>query len=192
MNIEKKRAQKKAILSPEQIKSLEQMCAFRMNQRDIAAILGISETTLQRLLKYSQPAREAADRGRAKGSLKAYSTAFQLATGHEVEKEVVKYNAHRGRYETVKVMEKVPPDSNMLRFWLQTQEGWRRTDKIELSGPGGGPIAIEEMTPEQREKRIDHLLKIRARIQALEDSPVIDVTPKQEVVDGSQATDEEG
>ena len=39
-------------------------------------------------------------------------------------------------------------------FWLKTRAGWRETDRLEHSGPNGGPIEIHDSAREELASRI--------------------------------------
>ena len=49
-------------------------------------------------------------------------------------------------------------DTAAMIFWMKTQAGWREKQAIEYSGPDGGPIQTEDVTPAD---------KVRARIDAI-------------------------
>lgn len=166
-------------LTPEQIKMVEGMAAMRMPSDKIAVILGVSKDTFERMMKRDKELGAAVERGRARGTQKAYSTAFQVATGYTRTYEVDWFNPKTGRWEKRSKTEDVPPDVNMLRFWLKTQEGWRETDRLEITGAGGGAIKVDEMTPAARREKIEHYLKLREKLEAARKliAAARDVTP---------------
>jgi hypothetical protein len=45
-------------------------------------------------------------------------------------------------------------------FWLKTRAGWKELVSHELSGPDGGPIRSEDMTPRDLARRIAFLLAV--------------------------------
>jgi len=167
-------------LTPEQIKMVEGMAAMRMPSDKIAVILGVSKDTFERMMKRDPELGAAVERGRARGTQKVYSTAFQVATGYTRTYEIDWYNPKTARWEKRTKTEDVPPDVNMLRFWLKTQEGWRETDRLEITGAGGGAIKIEELTPAARREKIEHYLKLREKLDAAKKliAAARDVTPE--------------
>lgn len=44
-------------------------------------------------------------------------------------------------------------DTTAMIFWMKTRAGWRETNNLELSGPDGGPIQTEEVSPLERINR---------------------------------------
>lgn len=161
----KKRPTKLSKLTPEQLTMIEGMAQQRLPLHNIAMILGVSDSKLDKMIRENEELRQAIYRGRAVGTQKAYRSAFELATGYTRVHKIRTYNQRTGRWTVRTREEDVPPDPNMLRFWLKTQEGWRETDRIEISGPGGGPVQVEEMSVAEREAHLDKLLKLRERIR---------------------------
>lgn len=52
----------------------------------------------------------------------------------------------------------VAGDTASLIFWLKARAGWREVAKVELSGPGGGPMQVE--TAAVRERIIARLTRL--------------------------------
>lgn len=172
----------KRLLTPQELAQLQVMASIRLPQKTMALILGISEATLERMAKHLPEVREALDKGMATGEAKAYQTAFQLATGYETEVKTKRYDRSLRKWVVETETVKIPPDPHMLRFWLKTQCGWRENIHLELSGPGGGPIPIEEMSPQDRQNRIEKLLRLR-EVLARDVTPV-EVPPGEGEADG--------
>lgn len=168
------------ILTPEQIKSIEAMSAMRIPHEKMAIILGISKETLERMAKRNKEVKDALDKGLARGTNKVFQTAFQMATGYTRTVEVEWYNPKSGRWETRTKREDVPPDVNMLRFWLKTQEGWRETDRLEITGAGGGSLKIEDMTAEARREKLKHYEALERKLASARQliEAARDVTPE--------------
>lgn len=151
-------------LSTEQIAMIERMAASRVPHDVIARILNISRDQFDRLMNRDSALRSAIDRGRALGTDRAYQTAYNMAMGYRREIEY-SYRPRRGaKWKQGFRYEDVPPDANVLKFWLKTQEKWKEVDAIEVSGPGGGPIPVQEMDPAERAARIEYLMRLRQRL----------------------------
>jgi len=129
-------------LSDEDYENVRSLSSYRVPMPVIAQILGISESTLYRMAKADDKLRDSLESGRAIGTANVYQTAFQAATS--------------GKH------------LHFTRFWLQAQEKWTTTERIELKD-GGAEKTVDDMTPAERQERIDKLLDLRAKI--------IDVTP---------------
>ena len=89
------------------------MTGFGLTQAQIAAIVGISEDTLQ---KYYQ---EEIEKGVARANMQVANNLFSIATS-------------KGSGAVAAAI-----------FWMKTRARWRETDRIEVSGPDGGPIQTE-------------------------------------------------
>ena len=123
------------------------LTSFGVPQDEIAGFLGISDDTLR---KYYAPeiARAATDR-----NAKVAAFLFRSASG-----------------ETI-------PDgasySDCLRaamFWLKTRAGWRETQSVELSGPGGGPVETKTSIDASR-LSTDALREVLAAMEAADADP---------------------
>ena len=128
--------------TPDEIKRLRTYGALRMPFKQMAALLNTDADYLVELMKQQPEARNAYDEGRAEASQKVRGTLFQRATG--VKKP-------DGTWD-------VEPSMLALKFWCETQEGFKREEKIEIVGLDGGPVAIASMTPEQRAAEIEKLI----------------------------------
>jgi len=97
------------------LKQVESLAANGLTQEQIAAALGISETTLHQRKRDSADFAAAIKRGKAKG--------IALVTN--------------------KLMESIK-GGNMtgMIFFLKTQAGWRETSVQEITGANGGVIQV--------------------------------------------------
>lgn len=107
-------------LSPDELKVLTNMCMAQMTTRDQAAVLGISETTLERMASDDPLVSDAIARGRSEGMRIAHTWAFKKAfTGQG--------------------------NVDMAKFWLRFKGGWK-PEPTELNlgaSPGGAPAVVE-------------------------------------------------
>ena len=97
------------------LKQVESLAANGLTQEQIAAALGISESTLTKRKRESADFTDAIKRGKAKG--------IALVTN--------------------KLMESIK-GGNMtgMIFFLKTQAGWKETNVQELTGANGDPISL--------------------------------------------------
>lgn len=177
---------RKKNLTDEQIKMIEAMCQYRMPMEQIANIVGVSKDTFEKWARSNRQLKQAIQNGRSKGSAKAYMTAYQVAFGYRTTKKVAEeaevFSEKLGRY-IKKVVEKtvevdVPPNPQMMMFWMKTQEKWREVDRIELTGKDGKPLAVTQLNREQRVQKIEQYLSMYSQIQAAKlklMQPTIDV-----------------
>lgn len=97
------------MLTDAEIAKIEGYSAIRLPNHQIASLIGMSETQLRYEAKRNPVVRRAIDEGRAKASQTIRSTLFSLAVGKKDDK---------GNY-------KIKPDFQSLKFWCQTQEGFK-------------------------------------------------------------------
>jgi hypothetical protein len=138
-------------LEKEQLKS---MSGLGMPKYQMAAILGMSEETLELCLKRDPAGRHAIALGRAVSSHNTRQTAFNQANGYT---RIVYGSDGKPLLNSdgTEVTERVEPDVRMTQFWLKTRE--RFSERIEISGPGGGPIKSQDMTLDERKKKLNRL-----------------------------------
>jgi predicted DNA-binding protein (UPF0251 family) len=146
-------------IGEEELKQIRILSEHGARQETIAALLGISRATYQRMLKKHDKVREASEYGKARGEAKIIKNAFEMAQGKE--------------------------HPWFTKFWLQVNAGWQTEQRIEITGKGGGPIQIQEMSPDERRERINQLLELREKLG------IIDVTPTKEKDDNGSDTDKE-
>jgi hypothetical protein len=142
---------KRRELSKDELDKLFTLSQRRVPMDLIASVLGLSTTWLEELVKKDGAIRNALESGRAAASIKTRGLAFEVACGRPA-----KYDAKGNLIEA-----EIRPDLKMLRFWLQTQEGFSATERVELMGPGGGPIETVEVDQATRRSEIERLRKLR-------------------------------
>jgi hypothetical protein len=125
-------------LTEDEIRRLRQYGALRLPNEHIATLLNISETWLDHLLKRDNAARRALTEGRASASQSVRGTLYQLANGRPAK--IGKERLPDGTVRDVVLEPAIPPDVPSLKFWCETQEGFKRADRLELTGADGGPI----------------------------------------------------
>lgn len=121
------------------------MGMYRMRVEMMAQMLGMSKSTLERALKKKRysAAREALLRGQAVATFDVTKTAYTMAKS--------------GKHPL------------MTRFWLKTQERWRETDRLELTGANGGPVKTTDLTPKERKEKLSKLLNALAHTEEFEE-----------------------
>ena len=130
-------------LTDEEIIKIEAWSAIRIPMESMAALLNMAVSQLENEINRRPEIQQAIASGRAKGKLKPVRTLYERATGREA------YTDEKGKFH-----EAIPVDFQALKFWLQTQEGFKTSDKVEISGPNGAPIETKECTREELEARL--------------------------------------
>lgn len=102
---------------PPPLERVEAMAQRGLSKKQIAAALGIGESTLQRHQKWDAAFSAAIERGKAAGIVALANAGYDLAI--------------------------VGKDGPMIRFLLSTVGGFKSTDRLELTGEDGGPVQVE-------------------------------------------------
>ena len=105
------------------------MAGFGISAEDIAIVLGIGRSDLER--NY----RKELDSAAIKANARVAESLFRKATGE-------------GREGVVAAI-----------FWLKTRAGWKETQAHEVSGRDGGPVLIEESSPRRLAMAVLALLR---------------------------------
>lgn len=112
-------ARPKPELTEDQMRQLETMAGYGLTVDKMAAILGFSKKTLERIMADNPAVSDAIEKGRSTAESAITKTAYEMAKSG-----------------------KVPA---MTMFWLKCRARWREVHSVELSGPDGGPLRLEEL-----------------------------------------------
>lgn len=130
-------------LDERELKMLEKLEAIRLPSHMIAALLEISETQLRYLKKKNDTVRRVAIGGRAKASRDVRTTLYHMAVRDK--------------------------NFQALKFWCETQEDFKRADKLEISGiPDAPPVQVETHTVTKEELK-ERLIQLRKANDLTED-----------------------
>lgn len=130
----------KRILTKEELKMIEGMAMVRLPLPMMATIMGIAEDTLQRMYKNDAAVREVIDGGQAKSSQTVRKTLFQMAVGYKDDKG-----------------KRHDPDFQALKWWTQSQEGFKSAERLELTGADGAPL--KGISDEEVDAKLEAALK---------------------------------
>jgi predicted transcriptional regulator len=108
-------ARPKLALTDEQVAQVRKLAAV-LTMEQIADFLGISEQTFRRRMMEDADILEAYKRGKGEALAGVATNLIQQAREGNTTAAI---------------------------FYLKTQGGWREKQELEVSGPGGGPIATE-------------------------------------------------
>jgi hypothetical protein len=164
---------------PWMIQRARELTAGGCTPFQVAKGIGISEVTLYEWRGRYPEFSEALRIGKENANQRVVSALFSKAVGFEHEATKIAINAE-GKVTTVDYVERYAPDTSAAIFWLTNKdpENWRQ--RVEHSGPGGGPISfsIEGMPLAAGETE-------RAELASAEAVPTLegtyrDVTPERE------------
>jgi hypothetical protein len=136
-HIKPRAPQIKKTLTPEQIKYLRFLSGIRLPMDHIAALFEMSKDTLEHLAKKDAAVRSAIIEGRAKFSTKIRKRLAEMAEAG---------------------------DFQALKFWCQTQEGFKIEERLEVTGKDGGPVQTVALSRKDRLREIEKLRKAREEL----------------------------
>jgi len=135
-------------LTEDQKREVETLAAL-LNQDQIADYLGISRTTFHEMRARDPDVAERYKRGKAKAIAHVANGLLQKARNG---------------------------DTTSAIFYLKTQAGWRETDRLEHTGPDGGPVTsiVREIVDprEKLRKFLDRYAESRPGLATLSDAPL--------------------
>lgn len=170
--------EQKRVLTDKELAQVEGWSAIRLPVENMGDLLGMSKSGLEQLIARDDKVRKAIEEGRSKAKSKVHMTLFRMATEEKDVVEVTTEQVPTGKFDrdgreiiatrTKTKKTRLQPDGASLRFWLQTREGFKITDKIEHTGPDGKPIRISKVKePQTEEEILAEIAAIRARREAM-------------------------
>jgi len=111
-------------------KIAEIMARHGMIDRDMAAFMGISESTFNKWKRDFPEFKKALDRGKAEIDDKVENALLQRALGYEHPEDVIMQ--YQGEPVIVPTIKHYPPDNVSCIFWLKNRRPDRWRDKQEL------------------------------------------------------------
>lgn len=136
-------------LTDEQIDLIEELAGFGLTQEEISRVLPMAERTLQSRIREDERFSAAYSRGRARAKADAarryHHIAFDRGVGLGLEDD-----------ESVSISEQ----RKALEKILGSDLSFLSRERLEISGPGGGPVEVTQpLSPEQKLERIQQLLR---------------------------------
>lgn len=130
-----------------------------LTDEQIAHNMGIGYSTLQTWKSKYQEIRDTLKRGKEVIDRQVENALLKRALGYqydEVTKEIVEDGS--GRLMVTKVVTKeVQPDVTAQIFWLKNRKPSEWRDKQQMEHSGEITNTIQQLTPEERQKRIEEL-----------------------------------
>lgn len=133
-----RRGPKKKTIDDSEIPKIEAMASVGLSFDKIAHVFGMSVNTLKARAAENEKIQMAMDSGKAKALYEVAKTAYNMAVS--------------GR------------EPAATFFYLKCQGGWRETQSLEVSGPGGSSIAlshlaekIEKLSDDELDQEIERL-----------------------------------
>lgn len=156
---------------PSYVDQVKRLCRLGMTDTEIALFFEIKIQTFW-MWRAKHPDFVAALRtGREFAHERVERAAYQCAVGFTIQE--IKLFHHQGMVVEHPVDVYYPPDGKLAMRWLESARAkkWANPNKVELSGPGGKPVEIENMDSKELAKRIAFTL-----LAGLPQKPVIEAT----------------
>ena len=124
--------------------------------KELAEFFEVSEQTINVWKKRHPEFVESLKAGKALADGEVAEKLFQRATGYEHKAVKIVADARTGAEHQVEYVERYPPDTTAMIFWLKNRRPdlWRDRVDNTHSGPNGGPIqariGIEFVSPVPR------------------------------------------
>jgi hypothetical protein len=130
---------------PEFVEQARKLAALGATDREAAEFFGVDEATLYRW-KHTQPQLcEALKIGKDTADARVEQSLYRRAVGYQHDD--VHFSAYEGAVTATPYVKHYPPDTVAAIFWLKNRQRdqWRDVKVVEASGPGGGPILVDEL-----------------------------------------------
>jgi hypothetical protein len=151
---------RKKKLSDKQYELIRNLAIIRLPRHMMATSLNMSKSMFDTLAKKDARMRQVLEDGNATASKNVRKTLYAMAVGH---REIVEKTVTAEGLITTKIIQtEVPADFQALRYWCDTQEGFKKTEKFEITGSDGGPIEVGAPDPVKLAKRLKQLREINA------------------------------
>lgn len=152
-------AKQRRKFTDKELNQIEGWSAIRLPLEEIAILLKVDRDWFAQLAKKDGAVRTALDDGQAKSKGNIRQTLYQMAMGRA-----------GGKTQDGTIVPPQAPDFKALRFWCQTQEGFKINVGLEITKPGEkDPTAMSEAEVDEE------IAKLGNRIAGLKSVP-----PKQD------------
>lgn len=125
---------------------VESMGRLGLTNKEIADVLGVAKSTLDRWVRLSPSLRAALLRGRRVADTHVADSVYKQALGFMHPEEKIFYDSKRGKVVRTDTNRYYPPNVIAAIFWLKNRyaEFWR-DHKGEEQSPLGGNVAIQQV-----------------------------------------------
>ena len=133
---------------PEYCEQVYKLCLLGATDSEIADFFEVDERTINNW-KISYPEFfQSIKNGKEKADADVANSLYNRAKGYE--QKTVKVFQYQGDPVIVPVVEHVAPDTGAAIFWLKNRHPKRWRDRVEHTGADGGPIAIADISDDEK------------------------------------------
>jgi len=118
------------------------------SDKKIGLLLGVPDTTIHRWEAAHKEFRCALARGREEADNAVAKSLFGRAIGHKHKAVKIFYDSKTGEIVEAPYIERYPPDTAAIIFWLKNRqpELWKDKTAQEITGKNGGPIETKDVS----------------------------------------------
>jgi hypothetical protein len=133
---------------PDYAKQAEKLCLLGATDQEIADFFEVEVRTVYRWKGQFPEFCQALKAGKDQADERVERSLYQQAIGYEQDEVKIFMPAGAEGPVYAPFRAKVAPNVTAAIFWLKNRRGseWRDKTQQELSGPGGGPVAMEVVT----------------------------------------------
>jgi hypothetical protein len=133
---------------PEYAEQVFKLCLLGATDAEIADFFEVAESTVY-LWKLEYPEfSEAIKNGKLKADADVANRLYNRAMGYSHEED--KIFQYEGQPIIVPTEKYYPPDTTAAIFWLKNRQPKRWRDRVEHTGADGGPIAIADISDDEK------------------------------------------
>jgi hypothetical protein len=131
---------------PEFAEKAYKLCLLSAKDSEIADFFEIPEQTLNQWKRAHPEFREALARGKIAADANVAKSLYKRACGYSHPDVVI--STYRGEVTITPITRHYPPDTQAASLWLRNRhkDKWRDSTNMEVTGAGGGPILLEQIT----------------------------------------------
>ena len=144
-------------LKPSKLKMIEKWALEGYTQKEIAKKINIGYSTWFDWKKAHPQFSEAFKKGLEAATENVVNSMYTSATGHYVDEVTEIYDADGILVEKKVVKKYIPPSNTAQIFWVKNMDPQTWNDRKQVEVSGELTTKKVELTPEEREKRIQEL-----------------------------------
>lgn len=128
---------------PEYVEQTRKMCMVGATDAEMAEAFGVGAATLS-AWKLRIPEFREALKAKVKADARVTMSLYRRALGYSHDAVKIFADPKTGAEKIIQYVEHYPPDTTACIFWLKNRQKDQWREKIEHTGPDGGPIEVHQ------------------------------------------------
>lgn len=145
------------------------LCLLGATDKALADFFGVAESTINKWKIDHKEFSESLKGGKDDADATVADSLFKRANGYEHNAVKIFADAKTGAEMAVSYVERYPPDTTAMIFWLKNRQPEKWRDRQEITGAGGGPVVTEttvKLKPDEAYLRMIHGGKSKKKVRA--------------------------